>query len=168
MESNDPTMPPCNLRTRYGDEIGDIIAAHSTSSIPRADRPAAPVIKARLQAIVGDPESADLAHVDALTRALLMDPAWRTMRIASLHDLTRAQLAECASYALDHFPACGKPGVERNEMLLTLALLAAARGWHAPRRNRLLRQALSQVFQAGYVHATMIIRKAHREWRAVT
>jgi hypothetical protein len=79
--------------------------------------------------------------------------------------LTREQLAECARYALDHFPAFGKPVVERQAVTLTLALLSAASAWHAPRRNRLLREALSLVFQVGYVRATTIIKQAHREWR---
>ena len=168
MECPGSTTPPCDLQTRYGDEIGDIIALHSAPSAPRADLPAPQVIKARLQAIIGDPDAADLARIDSLTSALLMDPAWRRLRIPSLYGLTREQLAGCARYALDHFPASGKPIVEREEVKLTLALLSAASAWHAPRRNRLLREALSKVFHVGYVRATTIIKQAHREWRTVT
>ena len=168
MERPRRTTLRCDLRRRYGDEIADIIAVHLTQAAPRAERPASQCIKARLQAIIHDPDAADLARIDSLTRALLMDPAWRRLRIQSLYGLTREQLAECARYALDHFPAFRKPIVERAEVTMTLALLSAARAWHAARRNQLLREALSLVFNVEYVRATTIIKKAHREWRAVT
>lgn len=156
------------FRARYGDEIADIVAAHAGRPAPPGSRPAAHAIKAALRAIAADPDAADLLRIDALTRALLMEPAWRRLRIQSLHALTREQLADCAQYALDHFPPLGKPLIARGEVMLTLALLAAARTWHAARRNNLVREALSLAFDVEYVRATAIIRKAHRELHAGT
>lgn len=154
------------FRTRYGDEIADIVQAHAATREPPASRPAAHAIKAALRAIVADPAAADLAGIDPLTRTLLMDPAWRRLRAASLCTLTHAQLADCARYALDHFPPFGKPLIARGEVALTLSLLAAARAWHAARRINLVREALSLAFDVDYRHGTAIIRQAHRELRA--
>lgn len=166
MHSSARTTPQCDFRKRYGDAIADIVDEHSTQFARRAHRPAAQDVKAALQAIVADPVAADLQRLDSLTRALLMDPAWRRLRAQSLGALTGGQLAECAQYALDHFPASRKPLVERAELMMTLALLAAASAWHAARRNKLLREALTLVFQVDYPRATAIIKKAHRELRA--
>jgi hypothetical protein len=83
----------------------------------------------------------------------------------SLEALTRGQLAECAQYALDHFPPARKAVADSAEVRMTLALLGAARDWHAPRRISLVRAALTLVFRAEYRHATAIIRKAHDELR---
>ena len=156
------------FRTRYGDEIADIVEVHAARRARTANQPAAHAIKAALLAIVADPDAADLRRIDPLTRALLMDPAWRRLQVQSLSALTGDQLAECAKYALDHFPPLGKPIIERGEVMLALALLAAARTWHAARRINLVREALSAVFQVEYQRATAIIRKAHRELRART
>ncbi len=133
------------FRTRYGDEIADIVEMHSALRAQPASRPAPHAIKAALQAIVADPDAADLRRIDALTRTLLMDPAWRRLRIQSLSELTGDQLAECAKYALDHFPPLRKPIIERGEVMLALSLLAAARTWHAARRINLVREALFAV-----------------------
>jgi hypothetical protein len=154
------------FRTRYGDAIADIVDAHRAPCRPPANRPASRDIKATLQAIVADPAAVDLARFDPLTRALLMDPAWRRLRTPSLGTLTREQLAECAQYALDHFPPLGKPIIERAEVMLTLSLLAAAGTWHAARRVNLVREALSLAFDVDHVRATAILRQAHREFRA--
>jgi len=156
------------FRTRYGDEIADIVEVHAARRARTANQPAAHAIKAALLAIVADPVSADLRRIDPLTRALLMEPAWRRLRVQSLSALTGGQLAECAKYALDHFPPLGKPIIERGEVMLALSLLAAARTWHAARRINLVREALSAVFQVEYQRATAIIRKAHRELHART
>lgn len=156
------------FRKRYGDAIADIVEAHTAQGARPANRPAPHEIKATLRAIVADPDAVDLAHIDSLTRALLMDPAWRRLRTQSLGALTVEQRAECAKYALDHFPPLRKPIIERAEVLMTLSLLAAARSWHAPRRINLVREALSLAFHVDYVRATAIIRKAHRELRAGT
>jgi len=50
-------------------------------------------------------------------------------------------------------------------VLMTLALLDAAKAWHAARRIKLVRAALTLVFRADYERATAIIRKAHGELR---
>jgi hypothetical protein len=156
------------FRSRYGDEIADIVAAHAERHPAPGSHPAAHAIKAALQAIVADPAAADLARLDPLTRALLMEPAWRRLRIQSPCALTREQLAECAKYALDHFPSLGTPLVGPGEVRLTLALLATARTWHAARRRNLVREALFLAFGVEYVRATAIIRQAHRELHAGT
>jgi len=156
------------FRKRYGDEIADIVEMHSAQCARPASRPAPHAIKAVLLAIVADPGAADLRRIDSLTHALLMEPAWRRLRVQSLSALTGDQLAECAKYALDHFPPLGKPIVERREVMLALSLLAAARTWHAARRINLVREALSMAFHVEHVRATAIIRKAHRELHART
>ena len=156
------------FRKRYGDKIADIVEMHSAQCARPASRPAPHAIKAALQAIVADPGAADLRRVDPLTQALLMDPAWRRLRVQSLSALKGDQLAECARYALDHFPPLGKPIIGRAEVMLALALLAAARTWHAARRINLVREALSMAFHVEHVRATAIIRKAHRELHART
>lgn len=156
------------FRKRYGDAIADIVDAHSLQGARPANRPAPHDIKATLQAIVADPAAVDLARVDSLTHALLMDPAWRRLRTQSLGALTDEQLAECAQYALDHFPPLRKRIIERAEVLMTLSLLAAAASWHAARRVNLVREALALAFHVDYVRATAIIRKAHRELHAGT
>lgn len=156
------------FRTRYGDAIADIVESHRAPRARPANRPASQDIKATLQAIVADPAAVDLARVDPLTRALLMDPAWRRLRTQSLGALTHEQRAECAQYALDHFPPFGKPSIERAEVMLTLSLLAAAGTWHAARRVNLVREALSLAFDVDHVRATAILRQAHREFRAGT
>jgi len=156
------------FRKRYGDEIADIVEVHSAQRARPANRPAPHAIKAALLAIVADPDAVDRRRIDSLTRALLMDPAWRRLRIQSLSALTGGQLAECAKYALDHFPPLRKPIIERGEVMLALSLLAAAGAWHAGRRNNLVREALSAVFQVEYQRATAIIKKAHRELHART
>lgn len=168
MNRSDRTTPQPDFRKRYGDAIADIVEAHSAHSARPANRPAPHDIKAALQAIVTDPETVDLPRVDSLTRALLMDPAWRRLRVQSLSALTGNQLAECAKYALDHFPPLRKPIFEQAEVMMTLSLLAAARTWHAPRRIKLVREALSLAFHVEHVRATAIIRKAHRELHART
>ena len=165
--SGRPT-PQHDFRKRYGDEIADIVEMHSAQCGQPASCPAPHDIKAALQAIVTDPTAADLRRVDSLTRALLMDPAWRRLRLQSLSALTGDQLAECAKYALDHFPPLRKPVIERGQVTMTLSLLAAARTWHAARRINLVREALSLAFHVEHVRATAIIRKAHRELRAGT
>ena len=157
------STPQHDFRTRYGDEIADIVEMHSAQCARPASRPAPHAIKAALQAIIADRGAADLRRIDPLTQALLMDPAWRRLRVQSLSALSGDQLAECAKYALDHFPPLGKPVIDRGEVLMTLSLLAAARTWHAARRINLVREALSAVFQVEYQRATAIIRKAHRE-----
>ena len=154
-----------DFRRRYGDEIADITESHWGRSAAGAHRPATGDVKAKLQSITVRPDAACLQGLDSLTRALLMDPAWRRFRMQSLHALTHGQLAECAQYALDHFPASRKPIVERAEVLMTLELLAAARDWHAARRISLVRAALTLVFRARYARATAIIRQAHGELR---
>ena len=158
-------MSPRDFRNRYGDEIADITEMHRRGAGARAHRPASCDVKAKLQAIIAVPDDASLQHLDSLTRALLMDPAWRRFRMQSLPALTHGQLAECAQYALDHFPASRKPIIERAEVLMTLELLAAARDWHAARRISLVRAALTLVFRARYARATAIIRQAHGELR---
>lgn len=169
MNSAGRTARQHDFRRWYGDAIADIVELHSTqSALPAKRRPVSHDIKAALQAIVADPEAADLRRVDALTRTLLMDPAWRRLRIQSLCALTREQLAECAQYALDHFPPNRKPSIDRAEVSMTLSLLAAAGAWHAARRNNLVREALSLVFQVDYERATAIIKKAHRALHAGT
>jgi hypothetical protein len=125
-------------------------------------------IKATLQAIRADPATADLERLDPLAHSLLMEPAWRRLRKQSLHALTLDGLAECAKYALDHFPRFNKPIAERAEVVMALSLLAAARAWHAARRNNLVRDALSLVFRVEYRRATAIIKTAHRELHAST
>ncbi|MGZ8272716.1 MAG: hypothetical protein ACXWUM_02290 [Burkholderiaceae bacterium] len=165
METSARAVATRDFRKRYGDEIADIAETHGRCSRDRAHRPAARDVKAKLQAILAFPDAAGLQCLDSLTHALLMDPAWRRFRIQSLNGLTQSQLAECARYALDHFPPSRKPVVERAEVLMTLALLDAARDWHAARRITLVRAALSLVFRANYVRATAIIRKAHGELR---
>jgi len=166
MNRSDRTTPQRDFRKRYGDAIADIVEAHSKQCARPANRTAPHDIKATLQAIVADPETVDLPRVDSLTRALLMDPAWRRLRVQSLCALTRGQLVECAKYALDHFPPLGKPIIEQAEVMMTLSLLAAARTWHAARRNTLVREALSSVFDVDYQRATAILKKAHRELHA--
>jgi hypothetical protein len=156
------------FRTRYGDAIADIVEAHFSQDARPAGRPGPHDIKAALQAIAADPDAADLSRLDALTHALLMEPAWRRLRTQSLSALTGDQLAECAKYALDHLPPLGKATFDRAEVLMALSLLAAARTWHAARRINLVREALTLAFQVDYVRATAIIRKAHRELRAGT
>jgi hypothetical protein len=162
------TSPHHDFRKRYGDAIADIVDAHSVHGARPANHSAPHDIKATLQAIVAEPEAVDLARIDSLTRALLMDPAWRRLRTQSLGALTGEQLAECAKYALDHFPPLRKPIIERAEVLMTLSLLAAAGNWHAARRVNLVREALGLAFHVDYVRATAIIRKAHRELRVGT
>lgn len=152
------------FRDRYGNEIADITETHSRRCGERAHQPASREAKSKLQAIVAIPDAACLQWLDPLTRALLMDPAWRRFRVRALDELTHAQLAECAQYALDHSPARGS-SAERAEVLMTLTLLDAARGWHAARRIKLVRAALTLVFRADYERATAIIRKAHGELR---
>lgn len=165
MEPPASAMSPRDFRKRYGDEIAAIADTHATGSAERPHRPAARDVKAKLQAMLAAPDAALLQRLDPLTRALLMDPAWRRFRSQSLSALTREQLAECAQYALDHFPPSRKPIIERAEVLMTLALLDAARGWHAARRIHLVREALALVFRAEHERATAIIRKAHGELR---
>jgi hypothetical protein len=162
------STPQHDFRTRYGDEIADIVEMHSAQRARPASRSAPHAIKAALQAIVADPDAADLRRIDPLTQALLMDPAWRRLRVQSLSALSGDQLAECAKYALDHFPPLGKPVIERGQVTMTLSLLTAARTWHAARRVSLVREALSMAFHVDYVRATAILRKAHRELRAGT
>lgn len=157
-----------DFRHRYGDAIADITESHWRGRGERVHPPASRHVKAALQAILARPDPAPLGGLDSLTRALLMDPAWRRFRLHSLDALTQAQLLECAQYALDHFPPSRKPMIERAEVLLTLALLDAAKGWHAARRIALVRAALMLVFGAGYVRATAILRKAHGELRGVS
>jgi hypothetical protein len=166
MNATGRTAPARDFRQRYGDAIADIVELHSANRASGATGPATHGVKAALRAIAVDPDGADRAGIDPLTHALLMDPAWRRLRVRSLHGLTRGQLAECAQYALDHFPPPGGPFVDRAEVRLALALLAAARGWHAPRRTRLVREALSTVFEAGHARATAVLRTAHRELHA--
>ena len=168
MNRSHRTPPQHDFRERYGDAIADIVDAHSVRGARPANHPAPHDIKATLQAIVADPEAVDLARIDSLTRALLMDPAWRRLRVQSLSALSGDQLAECAKYALDHFPPLGKPVIERGQVTMTLSLLTAARTWHAARRVSLVREALSMAFHVDYVRATAILRKAHRELRAGT
>lgn len=162
------TAPQRDFRNRYGDAIADIVEMHSAQRERRAELPASQDIKATLQAIIADPAPASLQRIDSLSRALLADPAWRRLRVQSLNALTSRQLAECAKYALDHFQPFSEPIVERAQVTMTLSLLACARAWHAPRRNNLLREALSLVFRVEYVRATAIIKQAHREFRAAT
>jgi len=157
-----------DFRKRYGDEIADIIEMHSRQFTLQATRASMQDIKGTLQAIIADPGAANLEQVDALTCALLMDPAWRRLRKQSLHALSLEELAECAKYALDHFPRFKKPIAERAEVMLALSLLASARTWHASRRNNLVREALSLVFRVEYERATAIIKTAHRELHAGT
>jgi len=166
MNSSRPASPQHAFRERYGDAIADIVQAHSSLRAPPSSHPASHAIKAALRAIVANPDAADLPRIDSLTRALLMEPAWRRLHVRSLCALTRRQLADCAKYALDHFPAVGKPVIARCEVMMALSLLAAASAWHAARRNHLVREALSLAFDVDYVRATAIIRKAHRELRA--
>ena len=161
-------MASYDLRRRYGDEIADIIDAHSKQFERRASRPSMQHIKATLQAILAGPETADLRRLDPLAHSLLMDPAWRRLHKQSLDALTLEELAECAKYALDHFPHFNNPVVERAEVVMVLSLLAAAKAWHAPRRNNLVREALSLVFRVEYPRATAIIKTAHRELHAVS
>jgi hypothetical protein len=94
-----------------------------------------------------------------------MEPAWRRLRVASLDALTPVQLAECAQYALDHLQPLSRPRVDRAAVAMALALLIAARSWHAPRRIRLLREALALAFGADYARATSIIGSAQRQFR---
>jgi hypothetical protein len=168
MNSSGRTTPQPDFRKRYGDAIADIVELHSTQSAQHAQRPDSHDVKAALQAITADPDGADLRRVDALTRTLLMEPAWRRLRIQSLCALTRDQLAECAQYALDHFPPFRKPDIARAEVSMTLSLLAAAGAWHAARRNNLVREALALVFQVNHERATAILKKAHRALHAGT
>ena len=153
-----------DFRLRYGDAMADITEAHWRRCGESAHQPASREVKSKLQAIVALPDAASLQRLDPLTRALLMDPAWRRFRVRALDGLTHAQLAECAQYALDHSPARWSIA-ERAEVLMTLALLDAAKGWHAARRIKLVRAALTLVFRADYERATAIIRKAHGELR---
>lgn len=162
------TASPNDLRKRYGDEIADIIETHSTLIAQHANRPSLQDIRATLQAIISDPETADVQGLGPLTRSLLMEPAWRRLRKQSLHALTIEELTDCANYALDHFPQFRNAIAERAEVVLTLSLLSAARTWHAARRDRLLREALSLVFRSRYERATAIIKTAHRELHAGT
>jgi hypothetical protein len=90
------------------------------------------------------------------------------LRIQSLRALTREQLADCAKYALDHFPPLGKPRITPGAVRLTLALLASTSTWHAARRRNLVREALFLAFGVEYVRATAIIRQAHLELHAGT
>ncbi|MGH6623645.1 MAG: hypothetical protein ACREBN_06715, partial [Burkholderiaceae bacterium] len=131
------TTPPYDFRTRYGDEIADIIAIHSTQSARHAKRISLQDIKAELQALIADPKAVDLQRVDPLTHSMLMDPAWRRMHKQMLPALTLEELVECAKYALDHFPRFKKSVAERTEVTMVLSLLTAARAWHAARRNNL-------------------------------
>jgi hypothetical protein len=165
METADPAIARRDFRARYGDAIADIIETRWGQAGSRARGTAAHDVKATLQAIVARPGAASLPSLDALTQTLLMDPAWRRFRMQSLDSLTAGQLAECAQYALDHFPPTRKPVIERAQVLMTLALLDAARDWHAPRRIKLVRAALALVYRVEHEHATAIIRKAHGELR---
>jgi hypothetical protein len=166
MNCSGRATPQHDFRRRYGDALADLVDAHAATNSPPASRSASPAVKAALQAIVADPGCADLPNLDALTRALLMEPAWRRLRVPSLDRLTREQLAESAQYALDHFPSPGRAASARGATTMTLALLAAAATWHAPRRHRLVREALSLAFQVDRRRATAIIRNAHRELHA--
>lgn len=157
-----------DFRIRYGDQIANIVQMHSTQFAPHANDRSLRDTQATLQAIIADPEAADLERVDPLTLALLMDPAWSRLRKQSLSALTLEQLTECARYALDHFPRFSKPCAERAEVIMTLSLLVAARAWHAARRNKLLRDALFLVFRVEYERATAIIKSAQREFHAGT
>ena len=168
MELPARTTPQHDFRNRYGDAIAAIVEMHTPRLEQGAELPASHDIRATLRTIIADPDAANLQRIDPLTRALLMDPAWRRLRINSLRALTRGQLIECAKYALDHFQAFDEQVVERAQVKMTLSLLGCARTWHAPRRNNLLREALSLVFRVEYVRATAIIKKAHREFRAAT
>ncbi len=153
-----------DFRNRYGDEMADIAEAHWK----RAAEPgqaASHDVKATLQAIIALPDAAAPTRLDSLTHSLLMDPAWRRFRVPSLVGLTHRQLTECAQYALDHLPASRKPTIDGAEVMMTLALLEAAKDWHAPRRIQLVRAALALVFRAEYDRATAIIRKAHGQLR---
>jgi hypothetical protein len=165
METATHAMSRRDFRERYGDAIADLTEAHWRLAARRTRRPATHDVKATLRAIVDRDDAAGVPSLDPLARALLMDPAWRRFRMQSLGALTRGQLAECAQYALDHFPPSRKPVIERAEVLMTLELLDAAREWHAPRRIKLVRAALTLVFRAGHERATAIIRKAHGELR---
>lgn len=165
MESSDGATALRDFRDRYGDEIAAITEMHWRRSRERAQQPASREIKAKLQAIVVLPDAARLQRIDPLTRTLLMDPAWRRFRMQALDALAPGQLADCARYAIDHFPLSRKPIVERAELRMALALLDAAKGWHAARRIKLVRAALTLVFRADYERATAIIRKAHGELR---
>jgi hypothetical protein len=153
------------FRNRYGDEMADITEAHCNIAA-EPEQAAAQDVKATLQAIIALPDGALTPRLDSLTHSLLMDPAWRRFRVPSLAGLTRGQLTECAQYALDHLPASRKAAIDGAEVMMTLALLEAAKDWHAPRRVQLVRAALALVFRAEYDRATAIIRKAHGELRA--
>jgi hypothetical protein len=165
MESADNTVSKRAFRARYGDAMADITETAWRPAGGRVHAASTQDVKARLRAIVALPEARNLHSLDSLAHALLMDPAWRRFRKQSLEALTQGQLAECAQYALDHFPPAPKTLVDSAEVRMTLALLGAARTWHAPRRINLLRAALTLVFGTEYRHASAIIRKAHGELR---
>jgi hypothetical protein len=157
--------PERELEQRYGAAIAGIVATYSVQFAEQAQRVTAQDVKATLLAIVADPVAADLHRLDSLTHTLLMDPAWRRLRLPSLGALTTGQVAECARYALDHFPSVAK-ATGQAEVNMTTALLAAAGSWHAARRDVLLRAALKRVFRAEDERATAIIKKAQRALRA--
>jgi hypothetical protein len=165
MESPDHAVSKRDFRVRYGAVMADITETHWRLAADRTPSATTGHLKAKLRAIVALPDAGTLHSLDSLAHALLMDPAWRRFRIRSLETLTQDQLAECARYALDHFPPTRKIDVERAEVLLALALLGAASEWHAPRRIHLVRDALKLVFRTEYSRATAIIRKAHGELR---
>jgi hypothetical protein len=96
MERSGRTAVRCDFRKRYGDEIAGIVEMHSASSDPSANPASSQEVKATLHAIVADPDAVNLQRIDSLTRALLMDPAWRRLRLRSLDEVTLEQLTDCA------------------------------------------------------------------------
>ena len=156
------TEPLAEFRRRYGDEIATIVETHGSQIAEHRQRPSTQDIKATLLRVAARPAAADLPHADSLTRAMLLDAAWRTLRVQSLRALTHEQLAACARYALDHFPAFSKPQIEPAEVAMIVSLLAASNDWRADKRDALLRDALREVFRVDDDRAGSIIKKARQ------
>ena len=154
------------FRADYGDDVAAIVASHAERFEAQVHRPTAQDIRRTLHEIAAHPDALEARPIDALTRTLLLDAAWRNLRVRALQDLTDEQLNECAKHVLDRFPLRDDPLIEQAQVSMTIALIGAAGEWHAVRRNSLLRAALLSVFAVGDNRSSRIMRKAQSALRA--
>lgn len=154
------------FRTDYGDDVAAVVDLHAERFETRVRRPTAEDIRRTLRDIAAHPAGAGRRTIDSLTRSLLLDAAWRNLRVRALEELTAEQWNDCANHALDRFPLRDDPWIEQAQVAMTVALIGAAGHWHAVRRNALLRVALQSVFAVGDNRSSRIIRKARTALRA--
>ncbi len=149
----------------YGDAAAEIVQEHFARYETRVRRPTAQDVRDCLRRIAAQPAALDQAAVDPLTHALLLEAAWRNLRVRALSELTPAQRHDCATHVLERFPLRDDPWIEQAQVDMTTALIAALRDWHAVRRNALLRVALQLVFGIGDDRSTPILKKARQALR---